>query len=263
MNRFTVLGSEGFIGRSLVSFLSAKKYEVLTPKISECNSDLDWGHVIYCIGLTGNYREHPHKTIEAHVSLLSEFINRCKFESFIYLSSTRVYLHNSTTSVSETISVMPTEREELYNLSKLLGESLCINTNKCKVVRLSNVVGAGMSPHLFVGQLIREALTGKIKLRSHFKSVKDYISISDVVRLLSNISILGQKKIYNVASGYQKSHHEIYQMINCHLPCELIHDVNAPMVTFPCIDISSIKDEFDFTPSDIDEDIKELAQTFY
>ena len=250
MNRFTILGSRGFIGRSLVNFLSARDYEVFTPEISEFNPRLNWGHVIYCIGLTGNYRNHPHRTIEAHVSTLSEFIKHCQFDSFVYLSSTRVYLHNSTTSVSEAISVIPTEREELYNLSKLLGESLCINTDKCKVVRLSNVVGVGMSPYLFVGQLIREALTGEIKLKSHLESVKDYISIHDVVQLLVKISTAGQRKVYNVASGNQKSHYEIYQMINYHLPCNLLHDVNAPIFEFPPIDICELKDEFDFTSID-------------
>ena len=38
MTRFTILGSRGFIGRSLVENLTRLNYEVLTPKISECDS---------------------------------------------------------------------------------------------------------------------------------------------------------------------------------------------------------------------------------
>jgi len=33
---------------------------------------IDPGHVIYCIGLTADFRQKPFETIEAHVSKLAE-----------------------------------------------------------------------------------------------------------------------------------------------------------------------------------------------
>ena len=58
-----------------------------------------------------------------------------------------------------------------------------------------------MSPHLFLCQLITEALSGQITLKSHIESVKDYISIQGVVKLLIQISLNGKKYYITLLVG--------------------------------------------------------------
>ena len=109
--------------------------------------------------------------------------------------------------------------------------------------------------------MVREATSGTIALRSHIESAKDYISIYDVVDLLTQISLKGQKKIYNIASGRQTTHEEIYQMINLFYPCQLIHSSETPKFTFPPINIDDLEDEFQFKASGIQNVIQELIQS--
>ena len=49
------------------------------------------GHVIDCIGLTGDFRVRPLDTAEAHVGLVARCLAELQFDSFLLLSSTRVY----------------------------------------------------------------------------------------------------------------------------------------------------------------------------
>ena len=94
--KFTILGANGFIGSNLVKFLKTKNCEIFTPNISEITSE-NLGHVIYCIGITSDFRERPFDTVNSHVSLLNDFLKNHNFESFLYLSSTRVYMNSLST----------------------------------------------------------------------------------------------------------------------------------------------------------------------
>src|SRR5688500_5975918 len=87
----TVLGASGFIGSRLVSQLAATGAEYQAVGRNEALPAGPLGHVIYCIGLTADFRSRPLNTVEAHVCKLLEVLRKCDFESLLYLSSTRLY----------------------------------------------------------------------------------------------------------------------------------------------------------------------------
>ena len=77
--KFSVFGFNGFIGSNMVDFLRNQKIECdeidpNDPQVFEKNL----GHVIYCIGVTGDFRKKPFDTVEAHVCLLSKILKQCK-----------------------------------------------------------------------------------------------------------------------------------------------------------------------------------------
>ncbi len=81
--------------------------------------------------------------------LLRQVMAEARFERLIYLSSTRVYgSGGGDTPVHEAMPLMVDSHSgsDLYNLSKLMGESLCLHGSqgRAMVVRLSNVIGAMM-----------------------------------------------------------------------------------------------------------------------
>ena len=120
---FTILGATGFIGRHLVHHLHAANRTVFAP--ARGNQRLfsqALGHVIYAVGVTADFRTQPFETMESHVSLLGEILRRAQFDSFTYLSSTRVYARAVSTTETTDIRVNPSDPSELYNLSKLAGE---------------------------------------------------------------------------------------------------------------------------------------------
>jgi nucleoside-diphosphate-sugar epimerase len=191
--------------------------------------------------------------VDAHVSTLANVLQRANFESFTYLSSTRIYANSEKAEESQPIQVYSHNPSDLYNLSKLLGESICFATNRpeVKVARLSNVIGHGLSDTNFVGELIRDAKLGHVKLKSHVDSAKDYIVIDDVTCLLHNIATRGSERLYNVASGIQITNGELLFELQHFYGCEIETDEMAPLIRFPPICIQKILTEFHFNPSDV------------
>ena len=142
--KFTILGASGFIGSNLVKFLEQKGVECFCPERDyQYTKKEDLGHVVYCIGMTSDFRFKPVETIEAHVCKLNQVLNNSLFSSFLYLSSTRVYNGCVSGDESSNLSVNPNDFSDLYNISKIMGESVCLSkeNEKIRVARLSNVIG--------------------------------------------------------------------------------------------------------------------------
>jgi nucleoside-diphosphate-sugar epimerase len=264
--KFTVLGGTGVIGRRLVASLRAQGYEVYAPSREALTRMLSGtslgsahpslGHVIYAIGMTADFRQYPFETVQAHVSLLSQVLTQSPFESLLYLSSTRVYLGTSAWQGGEDIrlSVRPQDPSDLYNLSKLMGESLCHACARptVRVARLSNVVGGeDADSSNFIPSLQREARAGRIVLQTALSSAKDYIHIDDVVALLPRIAMEGRHTLYNLASGLQISHGEWAQHLVEQTGCAVEVLPDAPATRFVPIDVTRIRSEFGFEPRSV------------
>jgi nucleoside-diphosphate-sugar epimerase len=253
LTHWTVLGGRGFVGSRLVDHLRAQGAEVWVPdRVDEALWNRALGHVMYCIGLTGDFRQRPFETMEAHVGVLSRVLQRGSFDTLTYLSSTRVYMGSTCTDEEAPLKVHPSDSSDLYNLSKLAGEALChaIRHPGVRVVRLSNVVGPGMDPGSgnFVAALIAEARRGHVQLRTHPDSEKDYIDIRDVTALLPMIALHGRNRVYNVASGVQMRHREWVEAVCARLCAGWSATEGAPLYSFAPLNTRRIAEEFGFTP---------------
>jgi nucleoside-diphosphate-sugar epimerase len=256
VTRWTVLGGRGFVGSRLVDHLRAQGAEVWVPDREDSGLwDRALGHVVYCIGLTGDFRQRPFETMEAHVSVLSQVLQRARFESLTYLSSTRVYMGSDRTDEDAPLSVQPGDPSNLYNLSKLAGEALCYASGRTgvRVARLSNVVGPGMDAASgnFVAALLSEAASGHILLNTLPESEKDYIDVRDVVVMLQKIALHGSQRVYNLASGVQTQHLQWVRALCAHFGCSWSASKDAQLQSFASIDNSRIASEFGFVPHPI------------
>lgn len=262
--RFTVLGASGFIGCHLVASLRMAGYEVFAPSRGDMEIfQRPLGTVIYAIGVTADFRSRPLDTVKAHVSVLADLFEKADFDSLVYLSSTRLYTGAANGHVDARFSVTPRDPSDLYNLSKLMGETLSLSCGRhgMKVVRLSNVIGTGgRDSENFLFSLVREAQAGKIVLRTDVASAKDYIRIEDVVDLLPRIALHGRATIYNLASGIQVSHGEWASRLAVMTGCTVEVVPGAPRVDVPPIDISLIQEEFGFVARPIFEVLPELLK---
>ncbi|MGH8105542.1 MAG: NAD-dependent epimerase/dehydratase family protein [Arenimonas sp.] len=193
--KFTVLGGSGFVGTHLVKYLLAAGHEVVVPpRNASPNSSEPLGHVIYAIGLTGDFRSRPYDTIDAHVNILGHWLKESSFDSLLYLSSTRVYGTMPADTHEDASIAARADADSLYNLSKLLGESLCISQQRkdVRIARLSNIYGEGQNEQTFLGSLISSAAASKnILVKEDPESAKDYISVLDAVSCIEKIALLG------------------------------------------------------------------------
>lgn len=253
--KFTVYGASGFIGASLIRYLKSMGHEVDTvsrQNLHERRNDL--GHCVYAIGLTSDFRTRPFDTIEAHVSLLNQILRDAKFQSFLYLSSTRVYAKSGRGDEDACLPVSSTDPSDLYNISKLAGEAICLSSglDAVRVARLSNVIGLHeVEADTFVGDLCREARRGHIQLKTDPASSKDYVWIQDVVEVLTRIAVEGRHAVYNVASGVNLPHQAWLDAISAISGCTVAVDEEAPRVTFPLISVKRIVGEFGTKPSSV------------
>lgn len=260
--KFTLFGSSGFIGSYLCRYLLAAGHEVFTPKRKETIAKGEYlGHVIYAIGMTGNFRQYPFETVDAHVSdLVSNMKDAC-YDSWLYLSSTRVYGASSRQAKEqEKITLLPGS-DGIYDISKLLGESICLSQSNphVRVTRLSNVYGVGQSPDTFLGSLVNDFSNGRaIVINENEKSSKDYVSIHDVVPILEKIATVGRHRIYNVASGISTTHEDIAKCIRSLTSTTVEFAESAPKRILSSIDNTRIKREFGFNPRKVLDDLGTL-----
>ena len=134
----TVLGASGFIGSHLVQKLSEQKIHFYAPNRNTILKNKDLGDIIYCIGLTSDFRTKPSETVEAHVCFLNKVLKDFKFKTLTYLSSTRVYVNSKKKKVDENtlLNISINESEDLYNLTKLTGERLCLSSGR--ITKIAN-----------------------------------------------------------------------------------------------------------------------------
>lgn len=242
MARFTVIGARGFVGGQLVAHLAGQGHAVAAPARGEMPGR-EPGHVIYCAGVTADFRTRPFDTMEAHVGHLAETLCRVRPASFLYLSSTRVYLGAGTGDEAAPVPLDPADPEAVFNASKLAGEALCLSRPEAtvRVARLSNVFGAGMMagpvPRLdFLADIVRAAVAERrIVLRTAPESAKDYVAVDSVARALERIALDGRERLYNVASGTNTTHGALTDRLAELTGCTVSVVPGAPVVSFPPI----------------------------
>ena len=264
--KFTILGASGFIGSHLRNALETQGHQCFCPgREDPAIFENDLGHVLFCVGLTADFRARPFDTVEAHVCLLSKVLRRCRFESFLYLSSTRVYLGAESGREDEALRLAPEQKESLFNASKLAGEALCLSCSRhgVKVARISNVVGDDFRSDNFLYAIIKEAVnTGRVRLQTALNSEKDYVDIRDVVALLPLISCGGTRAIYNVASGANTSHSQLITAVVGASGCQYEVTNGAATIRFPVIDTTRIAADFDFSARPILARIPDLVRVY-
>ncbi len=161
--------------------------------------------------------------------------------------------------------MQPNARSDLYNLTKLTGEALCLSDprNTVRVARLSNVFGAGMHRQSFLGQILADgAAASSITLHQNLRSAKDYISITEVVPALIAIGMKGSARLYNVATGVNTTHDAIAGVLTANFGWLITARENAAAVRFPRIDIGRLAMEFTAPRNTILDELPQLAKSF-
>ena len=267
MTRITLFGGSGFIGRATAAELARRGHQVHIPARGQIMPPAGgFGTLIWCIGLTADFRTRPYDTATAHIGLLAQVLAQGAHDRVIYLSSTRIYggapSTTEGTTESAALRLQPENPSDLYNATKIAGESLVLSAPVPGVaVRLSNVLGPGEAAReTFVGAITRQAHQGQIVLESALSTAKDYLWIEDAARGLADIALTGQQRIYNLASGRQISHQAWVNALAQQTGCGVAIRDKAPDLGFPPIDTHRFQAEFGSLPTDPLDRIAEIAR---
>jgi nucleoside-diphosphate-sugar epimerase len=261
MARFSIFGSTGLIGGALVRELVNQGHEVHMPQIRDgMITKENLGNVVYCIGITTDFVSQVDSLIDSHVGLASVILSQSRYESFLYLSSTRIYEGMSETLENGDIAVSVQGLSSFYNLTKLLGESLVLNRSnkRGRIARLSYVIDdmqlIGKDP---ISNVMSRNSGETVFLPYHQDSQKDYVFLSEVVNTLIQIALYGRRQIYNVASGVNISFDQIRCLSKEYLGIGVELDDTENVRRNPQVNIDAIKQEFDFSSKEIEMYFKE------
>jgi len=264
MKHATVIGAAGFIGKHLTPYLRDQGFEVLEA----ARDTRSWlggpmGHVFYCAGLTADFAQRPHDTVQAHVSLLSDVLQRAQFESLVYLSSTRLYDGALVDAADEAtpLALDPRQPRHLFDLSKALGEALChaAGAGRARVARLSCVYRDAADADGFLPQLLRSVPQAvaqvesgtppRLRVDTTPHAARDYVHLDDVLSALLLIATRGTQPLYNVASGRNLSNRELFARLRELSGCEVVAGRHQMARPSPRIDISRMRREFAWRPT--------------
>jgi nucleoside-diphosphate-sugar epimerase len=254
---FTVFGSDGFVGRRLVARLTDFGHHVQTVGRSEDfqTKYSTLGHVMYCAGVTGSrFKTEQFRVVKAHVSLMAQVLESGIFTTFLYMSSARTYEETlNGTTVGASFRVDPRQISDFYNLSKLMGESLVLNSgiSGARVVRVAYAVDYAEDSTDNVTNFIRSARQGHVRFTAHRDSVKDYVVMKDIVEMLPSVALHGSSKIYNLAGGMNTSTNELAQMLIEETGCDVQFADEEELRSPHPIDISLLESEFSYSPQSV------------
>jgi nucleoside-diphosphate-sugar epimerase len=261
-SRFTIFGASGWLGSSLARDLVLRRHEVLSITRENWPArDEQLGHVIYAIGVRSDYQNRPIATARAHVSKLLEVLESFRYDSLLYLSSARIYQGAAHAAEDSALSVNPTDPDDIYGITKLAGEAVCLalTAPTVRVARLSWVVGPHAAGDHFIPALLDECRRlGSVTLRRSADSERDYIALDEVLALCEAIALGGRHRLYNVASGRNVSNRTLAALIGKHLSVPVTFAPDAPRMTFPPIVIDRIRDEFGVTPKSFEAVFSQL-----
>jgi nucleoside-diphosphate-sugar epimerase len=262
---FTVFGGTGFIGTHLVRRLRATGGVVQVPARGDLVLTQDLGTVFYCIGLTSDFRTRPYETVEAHVDLLARILKQGRFTGLVYLSSTRIYKRILDVAREDSpIAVAPNDPDDLYGISKVMGEAIGFASGKpFKAARLSNVYGPDLHSDNFLSTVVRLAVGQQmIVLETHPETRRDYVAVDHVVDLLIRIASEGVHDIYNIASGETVSTSAIAEGLHQLTGCEVQVSPAAATSRSPSIDVTRIRNEFGFASRRLLDDLPDLVEAY-
>jgi len=243
--RFTIVGGRGFIGTALATSLRAAGHDVEIAAHRDDLAGRDLHHVVYASGIAASGAGDPGYAFEAHVAGVARVLAGARFASLLFLSSTRVYDRAPSTAEDAALTILPTAGE-LYRVSKIAGEALCLAhpSPAVRVARLSNVVGPSFDSPLFLSDVLRQAARdGRAAVRTLPASGKDYLSIGDACRYLTAIALDGRERVYNVATGRNLTNGAIYDAL-ARLGVEIAIDPAAALAQTPEIDARRLHDAF-------------------
>ncbi|MEZ8379129.1 NAD-dependent epimerase/dehydratase family protein [Vibrio splendidus] len=265
MKKVTIIGSTGFIGGELKSYLDEiEDIELYTPSRPELDQmDENLGVVVYCAGF-GDCNK-PKSVIDANINGLMKLLITSSYEKLIYLSSTRVYMESYSSHENSDVTVLDKDDRRLFNLSKLVAEELCLKSpGRNIILRPSNVYGKAIKSNLFLPSIVRNAVIDReINMYISREYQKDYVSVNDVVSVIYNIIINECKyDTYNIASGKNTKAITIADIISSKTKCSVNWLNKIKDESFPETNIDRIIEEFNFSPSNVIDDLEIMVDIF-
>lgn len=260
----TVIGATGFVGRHLIAELERRGTGFQAPGRDEGLAGRRLGDLVYCAGVTADFRERPLATVEAHVGTLERILRGATVDSVVYLSTTRFYRGPGVAREADPLRLDPADSDQLYDVSKAAGEALVLASGiPALVLRAASVFGVDPGSGNFLPTIIGAALhEGEVTLRSSLDTTRNYVGVDDLVHALLALMDAGARGIVNVSEPRPVSHREIAEPLAELTGCSVAVAPGAPTETAPVVSIDRLRGAIDFRPEPIVDALPRLVEGY-
>ncbi len=292
-----ITGADGFIGKSLSSYLIKKNYNIIkgVRKIKNLDNAIQidirkkediensLNKIDTIIHLAGLNRDQCNRNEKEAIivnsfgarDLFKEAIKK-KTKTFVLFSTIHVYGKELSGEINEDDATLPYDN---YSKSNLMAEQYCMelaknSSTKLVILRVSNVIGLSRIKKnsywsLVVNDFCQQAIKNKqININNNGMDRRDFISINSIENIVESIITKNEEiksDIYNVASGQTISiknlanivKEEYFKLFNSSIKINLGNN-KSNNLNFE-FNIDKIKkSKLDFVSYDIRNNIKEI-----
>ena len=230
MNRkslILVVGSNGFIGKSIIKNLNNNSLD--TKNISRKECDLLDSHqttkyfrsfrektldVIFAASIT-RAKEDSFSSMQKNIIMIKNFIDASQnldINSLIFISSVDVYDNKENTQLTEESFLFPSNP---YAISKICSEEMlksAFKENILTILRLPGAYGPNDQFQSIVGGFINSINRKEvITLKNQGRQLRDYVFVNDIGDIILELLKKPQEGIFNLSTG---SSLELISIIN-------------------------------------------------
>jgi len=189
--------------------------------------------IFHCAGYgqPQKFIKNPEKTFLLNTSSLVALANKVKVGGyFLFISTSEIYINNTTTEEDVFININPNNIRNCYILGKLCGENLLEWTSKSRGINFKNIrLCLAFGPYFrrsdtrVLNELIFKAITHKrISLIDDGSAIRQYIYVDDAIKMMLNILINGKQNTYNIGGKEVVSILDLAKIISKKINCEII-----------------------------------------
>lgn len=243
--RLIVVGRNSYIGGCFAQYAQARGASVMSLSSQDCNF-LDRSEVDRFFRSLGSQPStmvflatvnkdvvNSYQSFLDNVQIVKHLIDgqqQARISSILYFSAADVYGCRPPVPLTETAPVSP---ESWYSLGKAAGEWMLQHdeARRCPVTILRIPGIFGLAPHdrSVIGRIVSEArATGRVTVHGEGASLRDYVWLSDLCRLMEDLLPLRYHGVLNVATGRSVRIVDIIRLISEVLELDYTPVFDAP-----------------------------------
>lgn len=252
--RLIVVGRNSYIGGYFTRYAQARGASVMSLSSVDCNF-LEWSEVdrffrslgspsstIVFLATVNKDVVNTYESFLQNVQIIKHLIDghrQARVSSILYFSAADVYGCRPPVPLTEDAPVSP---ESWYSLGKSAGEWMLQHAEglRCPVtiLRIPGIYGQAPHDRSVIGRMVSAArATGRLTVHGDGASLRDYVWLDDLCRVMEGLLPLRYHGVVNVATGQSRRIVDIARLIGevLELDATTVFDAPDPQRTFDLV----------------------------
>ena len=212
-----IIGKNSFIAKTFINECYKQNICFITCSHSTVPEDLSKFTSVINFSINPLFFNTNYSTEIDQDALIAEKVSKNEHIKYILLSSRTVYKNNKDLIPMNESNELDYNSTRIYAINKIKSElavSKIISPINLLIIRASNVFGVEIGRHTFMG-IAQQKLTKELEILLDVskETIRDFIPVDYLAKVVLKLIILDAKGIYNVGTGLKTNLDEICQAI--------------------------------------------------